>query len=288
MSKQKIEYRNLKTEVRMTGAADTRRIEGYASVFNVPYSISDWWDEYEEIMSPLAFNRAIAEKQDVRCLFNHDVNFILGRTKPGTLVLSVDSTGLKYTDTPPAGPMATHVTDAIERGDVDGASIGFIVKKDTWADEFDDAGKLVKSTRTILDVDLFDVSPVTFPASESATAGIRSMFPQGMPSEVRSRFEKRNTYCKCECEQCEAGECAECSNSDCVDTNCEAEDGERSMKRHKRAPKVEPKPVVVDPPAVAAPAAVDPVEANAVDPEVEKRNFRLRAIQATLEPDVAA
>jgi HK97 family phage prohead protease len=280
--KNKIERRNLRTEVRVAGTGDARRIEGYASVFNVPYTISDWWDEFEEIISPVAFNRALAEKQDVRCLFNHDPNFILGRTKPGTLVLSVDTVGLKYVDTPPAGPMATHVTDAVERGDVDGASFGFIVKQDSWADEFDDKGNLIKSTRTILDVDLYDCGPVTFPANDSATAGIRSLFPQGMPSEIRSRFEKRNTKCECECAECMDGRCAECSNPDCDDPNCEAEDGERSVKhRAKRERKA---------PAVEVPAPADPVvepapetNANAADPEAEKRAFRLRAIQASLE-----
>jgi HK97 family phage prohead protease len=305
--KNKIERRNLKTEVRVAGTGDARKIEGYASVFNVPYSISQWWDEFEEIISPVAFNRALAEKQDVRCLFNHDANFILGRSKPGTLQLSVDSTGLAYSCTPPSGPMATHVTDAVERGDVDGASFGFIVIKDTWVDTHDDNGRIVKSIRTILDVDIFDVGPVTFPANDNATAGIRSLWPQGMPAEVRSHFEKRNQFCKCDCDNCVAGMCADCTDPGCSDENCEGEDGTRSAKharKTRRAAACECACAECRDGKCADCSDADcddanctedrsahrkktggspPVQENAADPEIEKRKLRLRIVQATLE-----
>jgi uncharacterized protein len=230
--KRVVERRNFKTEVRVKKAGEDRTIEGHASVFNTPYTLADWFGEIVEIVAPGAFSRAIAEKQDVRCLFNHDPNHVLGRTKSGTLQISEDNVGLAYTCNPPAN---NHVVDAIERGDVDGSSFGFIVVKDQWVDERDDKGRVIKSTRTIQDVDLFDVSPVTFPANDAATVGIRSLFPQGMPAEFRSRYEARNTKCKCECDPCMDGRCAECSNPDCDDPNCEGEDGERSKKHPKPA-----------------------------------------------------
>jgi HK97 family phage prohead protease len=274
--KNKNERRNFKTEVRVAkNGSDERRIEGHASVFNTPYTLSDWvFGEIVEVVAPGTFTRAIAEKQDVRCLFNHDPNHILGRTKSGTLTISEDSVGLAYSCTPPSG---THVTESIERGDIDGSSFGFIVVKDQWVDERDDKNRVIKSTRTIQDVDLFDVSPVTYPANDSATSAIRSLFPGGIPAEFRSRMEARNTFCKCDCAKCAEGMCSECTDPECDDPNCEGEDGRSAKhpakKTHTPAPAVDA-PAVVEPPAV---------EENAMDPEVENRKFRLRAIQASIE-----
>jgi HK97 family phage prohead protease len=229
MSK-KIERRNFKTEVRAVKGDAGTHIEGYASTFNDPYVISDWFGEIVEQVAPGAFARAIQEKQDVRCLFNHDPNHVLGRTKANTLTIQEDSKGLAYNCTPPAG---ARCVESIERGDIDGSSFGFIVTKDTWQDERDDKGRLIKSTRTIQDVDLFDVGPVTYPANDSATAAIRSFFPGGVPAEFRSRMlEHRDQWCKCDCDKCAEGMCSECTDPECEDANCEGEDGERSAKHH--------------------------------------------------------
>jgi hypothetical protein len=231
--KNKIERRNFKTEVRVAKTGDESRIEGYASTFNEPYTLSDWFGEIVEQVAPGAFARAIQEKQDVRCLFNHNPDHVLGRTKPGTLTLKEDSRGLFYSCNPPNG---ARVTASIERGDIDGSSFGFIVTKDTWEDERDDKGRLLKSTRTIQDVDLFDVGPVTYPANDNATAAIRSMFPGGLSPEFRSRMtELRNQFCKCGCDECAEGMCSECSDPDCDDPHCEGEDGERSAKHPHEA-----------------------------------------------------
>ena len=233
--KNKIERRNFKTEVRVAKTGDESRIEGYASTFNEPYTISDWFGEIVEQVAPGTFARAIQEKQDVRCLFNHNPDHVLGRTKPGTLTLKEDSRGLFYSCNPPDG---AHVVNSIERGDIDGSSFGFIVTKDQWDDERDDKGRLLKSTRTIQDVDLFDVGPVTYPANDNATAAIRSMFPGGLSPEFRSRMtELRNQFCKCGCDECAEGMCSECTDPECEDPHCEGEDGTRSAKHYiqKRA-----------------------------------------------------
>src|SRR5258708_25392748 len=87
----KIEYRAFKTELRVM--ADKPCVEGYAAVYNVS---TDLGYGYRESINPAAFVRALQEKQDVRGLFNHDANLILGRTKSGTLRLSNDNTGLHF------------------------------------------------------------------------------------------------------------------------------------------------------------------------------------------------
>lgn len=163
MSTPRKEYRIFQTTVR--AKADSPQIEGYAAVFNVSADLGF----LTERIAPGAFSRAIAEKQDVRCLFNHDPNNVLGRTKSGTLALSEDNTGLSYVCDMPDTQIGRDVHTMITRGDVDQCSFGFIVTKEQVS--YNDDGTCV---RQIQDCDLFDVSPVTYPAYESTSVEARS------------------------------------------------------------------------------------------------------------------
>ena len=83
--------------VRATKREDGKPIiAGYGAVFydGTPETEYKLWDDMVERIMPGAFDRAISEKHDVRGLFNHDPNHVLGRTKSGTMKLSVDSKGL--------------------------------------------------------------------------------------------------------------------------------------------------------------------------------------------------
>ena len=79
------------------------KIGGYAAVFNREAVIAGM---FREQIAPGAFTDAIG-RDDVRALFNHDANFVLGRTVSGTLRLSEDETGLRYDVTPPSTTWAT-------------------------------------------------------------------------------------------------------------------------------------------------------------------------------------
>jgi HK97 family phage prohead protease len=163
-------------------------IEGYGAVF---YRAGDagteyqlWRDGYERI-ARTAFDRAIAE-DDVRSLFNHDSNFVLGRNAadPPTLVLSVDEVGLKYSVTPPDTQMVRDlVMEPIRRGDVSGSSFMFWPRKVTWIEE-DRDGRMVE-IRQIDEVLLVEVGPVTFPAYAGTTSGVRAADP-GDVARVRA------------------------------------------------------------------------------------------------------
>lgn len=252
MSKQ-IERRVLKgTQIRAK-QGEKPGIEGLGAVFDQQYD-NGW---FIETVKPGAFDRAISEAQDVRCLFNHDPNNVLARTKSGTLRLSIAADGLHFDcDTDSTG-IASDVRAMIARGDVDGCSISFVVRKDTWGDEFDEKGNWVQSTRVIEDVDLFDVGPVTFPAYTQTSVGARSMWPDGIPAEVRSHVpglregapklalvkparrdaEDGDGDCTCSCDPCQDGNCADCNcTGDCDATNCGNQDcrcgeGERMRMR---------------------------------------------------------
>lgn len=148
---------------------------GHGAVFYDPNDESTRyliWDDVEERVAPGAFDRAIREKHDARGLFNHDANHVLGRTASGTMRLSVDARGLRYEIDTPETQSARDVVTVVRRGDVTGSSFSFRVVKDTVTRETRNGRPYY--IRTLEDVDLYDVGPVTFPAYEGADAGARA------------------------------------------------------------------------------------------------------------------
>ena len=142
------------------------RIMGYTARFN---ELSEVMWGFREKISPGAFIDAL-KTSDVRALWNHDPNYVLGRTKNGTLQIREDEQGLFYEVTPPDAQWARDLVESIKRGDVDQSSFAFTVEAQEWDERSDPI------TRTIVKVrELYDVSPVTFPAYPTATSGVRSL-----------------------------------------------------------------------------------------------------------------
>lgn len=162
-------------------------LTGYGAVF---YKDGDpatqyqlWSDTFERIM-PGAFDRALRE-DDVRSLFNHDSNIILGRNRAGTLKLSVDEKGLKYDVTPPDTQLCRdQVLTPIDRGDVSGSSFMFVPLRTVWVEEVRD-GKTIY-LRQVEEVQLWEVGPVVFPAYEGTTTGLRA---SGELTELKASLE---------------------------------------------------------------------------------------------------
>lgn len=147
----------------------TARLIGHAAVFS---QLSEDLGGFREQIAPGAFADAI-KADDVRALFNHDSNYVLGRTGSGTLRLSEDVRGLAIEiDLPDTQTIRDLVAAPIERGDVSQMSFGFSVRPggQDWAK--DDAGQVV---RTLKRVRLFDVSPVTFPAYRQTDIAMREL-----------------------------------------------------------------------------------------------------------------
>lgn len=139
-------------------------IEGYAARFNTP---SSDLGGFIEVVEPGAFERSIAEA-DVRAMQNHDANRVLGRNTAGTLELAEDETGLGFRIVVPAVTWARDLLVSMRRGDVDQCSFGFTTIRDRWETV---AGQVY---RYLIDVDLFDVSVVTFPAYPETLAEVRA------------------------------------------------------------------------------------------------------------------
>lgn len=163
-----IERRAIAAEFRVEGD-EKPKIIGYAAKFD---TLSEEIWGFREKIAPGAFKDAL-RTSDVRALFNHDPNIVLGRNKAGTLTLVEDEIGLRYEITPPDTQTAKDILESIRRGDVTQSSFSFSMKNggiEQWEDNPDGA-----SIRTIVKVaGLFDVSPVTYPAYPDTESGVRS------------------------------------------------------------------------------------------------------------------
>lgn len=169
---QSIERRFLSFGVELRAKADGKadRLFGYALRFNSEYPM---WDKnigefYERVDAGALKN---ADMSDVRILFNHDPNQILGRTKSGTARVGVDNEGLWYEVDLPESAIA--LREAVQRGDIDQSSWGFFLREKGDKVELRD-GKLY---RTLMDIEkVLDASPVTFPANPDTSVAKRSFY----------------------------------------------------------------------------------------------------------------
>jgi len=128
---------------------------------------------FTEFVRPGAFTKTLNDGADVRLLIDHE-GVPLARTKSGTLVLEEDSRGLHVeASLDPANPDAARVLSAMKRGDLSQMSFAFRTIKDSFNAD--------RTVRELKEVQLFDVSVVTFPAYEDTVA------------EVRQRLTNENT-----------------------------------------------------------------------------------------------
>ena len=164
----KKEVRFIPNEMRVKSeGGEARKIVGYAAKFN---SLSEEMWGFREQIAPGAFTEAL-KKSDVRALFNHDPNYVLGRQSAGTVTLTEDDVGLFYEIDPPDTQWARDIVSSIERGGIAESSFAFSMSG--GVEEWDDSAQ--PAIRTIKSVgNLYDVSPVTYPAYPEATTGVRS------------------------------------------------------------------------------------------------------------------
>src|SRR3990167_391335 len=142
-----------------------KKMTGYAAVFNSPTDIGGF---FREQIAPGAFAKSIGN-DDVRALFNHNEMHVLGRSSNKTLALAEDAKGLRFDVEPPDCMCAKDLMMQIKRGDITQCSFQFISKREEW----DETGDV--PLRTLLEVELIDVSPVTFPAYADTSVGVRSL-----------------------------------------------------------------------------------------------------------------
>ena len=145
-------------------------LTGYAVRYN---TLSVDLGGFRETILPGAFDKVLSRqrgKQDVVALFNHDPNQLLGRTSSGTLELSSDEKGLRYSVVLPNTELGRTIAELTARGDLRGSSFAFTVdaKGESWTPGED--GKPRRSIREV--TGLYDVSVVTHPAYPSSTTSV--------------------------------------------------------------------------------------------------------------------
>lgn len=142
-------------------------LEGHVAVFN---QLSDDFGGWREKIAPGAFKETIGV-QDIRALWNHENDLVLGRKSAGTLELMEDDIGLAFKNRPPDTTWFKDRIVSLKRKDVTGASFGFYTDADEWGTESDGT-----RVRTLKKVTLVEVSPgVTFPAYPQTDVALRSL-----------------------------------------------------------------------------------------------------------------
>lgn len=156
---------------RAEGENMPKQFGGIAAVVDVTTDLK----YFEERIERGAFDNALKKDYDIRCLFNHESECILGRTKANTCNVYVNTDGnLEYTWIPDyENPLHMQVARSIMRGDITQSSFAFTVKNRTW-EKSEKYGDL--SLHVIKEIDeLYDVSPVTYPAYVDTEAEARSL-----------------------------------------------------------------------------------------------------------------
>ncbi|QGG59127.1 HK97 family phage prohead protease [Loigolactobacillus bifermentans] len=162
--------------------ANPATIKGYASVFNSPTIIADCWQEQIE---PGAFSKSLGS-DDIRCLFNHNWDHVLGRSQSGTLTLQEDEHGLAFEVALPETTTAQDLAVSMNRGDINQCSFGFCPTIDEW--DYSDPDMPV---RTIKEVKLYEISIVPLPAYGDTEANlVRSgVISEDMVKNIQLRKE---------------------------------------------------------------------------------------------------
>ena len=168
---------------------DSRTVEGYAVVFN---SQSEDLGFYETI-NPAAITEEVLMRSDVFCLFNHDQDKVLARSKYGTgsLQLQLDEQGLKYSFTAPNTDLGDELLEYLRRGDIDSSSFAFTVSTDEGSEVWT-TGTDGRQYREILKIDsLHDVSPVWTPAYSSTSVSQRTLDKLNQLNQLREMQDEK-------------------------------------------------------------------------------------------------
>lgn len=168
-------------ELRAAGD-DGFTLEGYGAVFDEPTRIDSWEGRFDEVIAKGAFTKSISERTPV-LQFDHGHDVATGSVPIGSIdELREDDRGLFVRARLHDNARVEPIRQAIESGAIDGMSFRFRVTREEWDESGDDA-----PTRTIREVELFELGPVVFPAYQATTVGVRSLLA-GLDKDERGRL----------------------------------------------------------------------------------------------------
>lgn len=161
-------------EIRATESEDGKRtITGAIKYETDSVDFIDWYgDTWVEQIAAGAFSESL-KTRDVVGLWSHDTAQVLGNTKSGTLRIFDGKKELRFELDIPNTSVGNDAWELIKRGDVDGVSFGMVVTKDIWSTEERNGQKIYK--RTVLNAELYEISPVAFPAYPANEVSARGL-----------------------------------------------------------------------------------------------------------------
>lgn len=172
----------VRIEVRAKSDKASRTIGGHAAVFN---QIADLY-YFRERVAPGAFLDHLATTPDVRALWNHNVNDIIGRTTNGTLRLEEDEIGLAFEADMPKNRAGNDKLVLVRDGYITEMSFRFEMIEEEWDWE--------KNLRTLTRLKVVEVSPVTFPAYSGTDVATRSMAEHTEREEAAAATRRRKYF----------------------------------------------------------------------------------------------
>lgn len=198
-----------------SAAGPSFRFEGYAATFEQPFTVWDsWGDPYQEVLAAEACAGTLAARADVQLLIGHDTAGIpLARTGSGTMTLSADSQGLLVNAPSLDGrsPLVQSLASAMERGDMDEMSIGFIALAQQWSPDYQER------RLTAIDLHRGDVSIVCWAANPNANGAALStplpITPAGARAAGGGPRESRTPTAPYSAKAGESAECPQCHSA---------------------------------------------------------------------------
>ena len=176
------QYRYLQGDMR--ASQDEHKLSGYFAVFGPAYEMMPG---VKERIASSAFDDTLKnDNGDIRCLWNHDDNIVLGRTGSGTLSLRADEHGLFGVVTiNPNDTDAMNALARVQRGDVSQCSFGFVIEDEEVFEHNNELEFLIKRVK------LYEVSPVTFPAYKETSIKARKHEIENARARVFSAWQER-------------------------------------------------------------------------------------------------
>ena len=202
MTKNRTKREYMTRELRASEDADSRRIEGYAIVFNTPSAqmgVESCKPVYEMI-APEAVTKEMLDGCDIRMNLYHDRHRLLARSKKGvgTLEYGVDEKGVHFGFEAPKTPDGDTALELVRSGALDGCSFAFYMDycDDAAVSREDEGDRVIYIIRKILDIDDFTLTdrpayPDTECAAREAAECAASAVSAECVSELHRLAERR-------------------------------------------------------------------------------------------------
>lgn len=181
------------TEFRAIEEKGEKFIEGYFIRFNEETQL---WPGAAEEVAPESVVKSL-EENDIRALWNHDSGLCLGRSGNNTVKLHADDAGVYgRIEINNNDSQAVDAHARVERGDITGCSFGFNIIEEEIIHREDGTVKFI-----LRDIDLKEISPVTFPAYPTTSVQARKddyeqheqRKLENMKSKIKERLENVKT-----------------------------------------------------------------------------------------------